>query len=97
MRIKKLSVNDIKDVYDYCNLLQPVLPESFCVENINLLSDKYGFPSLLIAEKYLESSVYNISTATEYSQVKNLLRKIENCGVKHLPDEGVPKCICITT
>lgn len=90
--LNQLSVNDIKDVYDYCNLLQPVLPESFCVENINLLSDKYGFPSLLIAEKYLESSVYNISTATEYSQVKNLLRKIENCGVKHLPDEGVPLC-----
>ncbi len=62
--LNQLSVNDIKDVYDYCNLLQPVLPESFCVENINLLSDKYGFPSLLIAEKYLESSVYNLSFAS---------------------------------
>ncbi len=90
--LNKLSFTEIKDVYCSYPLLQPVLPESFCEEHLDILSEDYGFPSVSIAEKYLKNAIRNIHTSTEYSYYKRMIYTIKNCIARHLPGEGVPFC-----
>lgn len=90
--LERLPDQEVKAVYNYCTLLQPVLPESFCIKNLDLLSEGYGFPSIYIAEKFLANSIHKIVTATEYCHYKQLLHNVKKCNVNHLPDEGIPFC-----
>ena len=90
--LNRLSFTEIKNIYCSYPLLQPVLPEAFCEENLDILSEDYGFPSVSIAEKYLRNVIRNIHTSTEYSYYKRKLHTIKNCIARHLPDEGIPFC-----
>lgn len=47
---------------------------------------------VIIAEEFLRFKIQSIRIASEYSHYKSLLRAAQNCGVKHLPEEGVPFC-----
>lgn len=82
----------IRNIYCSYPLLQPVLPEAFCEEYLDILSEDYGFPSVSIAEKYLKNAIRNIHTSTEYSYYKRMIYTIKNCIARHLPGEGVPFC-----
>ena len=90
--LSRLSFTEIKNIYCSYPLLQPVLPEAFCEEYLDILSEDYGFPSVAIAEKYLRNAIRNIHTSTEYNYYKQKLHTIKNCIARHLPDEGVPFC-----
>lgn len=90
--LNRLSYFEVKNIYIYYPLLQPVLSESFCEENLDILSEHYGFPSVAIAEKYLINAIRKIGSASEYCHYKSLLCTVKKCGVKHLPEEGVPLC-----
>lgn len=90
--LSRLSFTEIKNIYCSYPLLQPVLPEAFCEEYLDILSEDYGFPSVSIAEKYLKNAIRNIHTSTEYSYYKRMIYTIKNCIARHLPGEGVPFC-----
>lgn len=90
--LNRLSFTEIKNIYCSYPLLQPVLPEAFCEEYLDILSEDYGFPSVTIAEKYLRNAIRNIHTSTEYSYYKRKLHTIKNCIARHLPNEGIPFC-----
>lgn len=90
--LERLSDEDIMEVYQHCKLLQPVLPNAFCHQHIEALDEKYGFPDVIIAEEFLRFKIQGIRIATEYMHYKSLLRAAQNCGVKHLSEEGVPFC-----
>ena len=90
--LSRLSFTEIKNIYCSYPLLQPVLPEAFCEEYLDILSEDYGFPSVSIAEKYLTNAIRNIHTSTEYSYYKRMIYTIKNCIARHLPGEGVPFC-----
>lgn len=91
--LNNLSDTEVKNVYSLYPLLQPVLSDSFCEENLDILSEHYGFPSISIAEQYLIKSIYKIISASEYCHFKDLLYTFRHCRVKHLPDEGIPLCL----
>ena len=90
--LNRLSFTEIKNIYCSYPLLQPVLPEAFCEEYLDILSEDYGFPSVTIAEKYLRNAIRHIHTSIEYSYYKRKLHTIKNCIARHLPNEGIPFC-----
>lgn len=90
--LNRLSFTEIKNIYCSYPLLQPVLPEAFCEEYLDILSEDYGFPSATIAEKYLRNAIRHIHTSIEYSYYKRKLHTIKNCIARHLPNEGIPFC-----
>ena len=90
--LERLPDEEVKKVYNKCTLLQPILPIDFCKQNIDILSEEYGFPSIEIANLFLTQKIHNVKTATEFCHLKKLLRVYKNCGTKHLPEEGVPFC-----
>lgn len=90
--LERLSEEDLKEAYQHCKLLQPILPKTFCHQYIAFLDEDYGFPDVSIAEEFLKYKVHNIHNATEYKHYMDLLHAAKNCGVEHLPEEGVPFC-----
>lgn len=90
--LQRLSDKDLMEVYQHCILLQPILPKGFCNNHISSLDEKYGFPDVSIAEAFLRFKIRRIHTATEYKHYRKLVRAAKNCGVKHLPGEGVSFC-----
>lgn len=90
--LERLPYEEIKKVYNKSTLLQPILPIDFCKQNIEILSEEYGFPSIEIANLFLTQKIRNVKTATEFCHIKKRLRVYKNCGSKHLPEEGVPFC-----
>lgn len=87
--INRFSNQEIKNIYDSCALLQPILPESFCINNLNILNEKYGFPSVYIAEKFYSNTINKITSATEYCYYKELFHNIKKCNNKNIPEEGI--------
>lgn len=90
--LDRLSDEELKAVYKSCVLLQPILPKNFCEHNIEILSEKYGFPSVEIADLFLTCKIRNIKTATDFCHFRERIRVYKQCGVKHLSDEGIPLC-----
>jgi|GEM_PF-860411 len=90
--LNKFSYDDIKEIFCTYKILQPLLPETFCSEHIDLLDEKYGFPSVSIAELFLTNSITQINTPTAYQNIRDLLHAVKDCNKKHLDEEGIPLC-----
>ena len=73
------------------NLLetQHLLPESFCMNNINLLSNLGLFPTKKTGEKFLESKIKSIETIKEYSYWSHYLEQCLLYRFKHKKGEGI--------
>lgn len=90
--LSKLSDSNLNSIINKCPILQPAFPIDFCQRNIEVLNENYGFPTIKIAELFLGHLVKNVTSATQYRHVNQLIHVIHNCGVVHLPGEGVPFC-----
>lgn len=91
--LARLSSIDLKSVIQITPLLQPALPIKFCKENIDILFDSYGMPSVLICKKYCFEKINKICTASEYKQWSQNLYQYNHCKIKHLKNEGAHMCM----
>lgn len=90
--LERLSEADVIEAYTSHNILQPVLPMSFCENHLSLLNKKLGFPSIAIAESFLIDSINNVVSATDFDCQKAFLDSLVYSDEKHLSDEGVFLC-----
>lgn len=91
--LNQFSEDVISKMFSAYPILQPVLSDSYCLNHIEHLTEKYGFPSIDVAERFLSHIVSKATTATKCSHARELLHTVQHCGVKHLDDEGIPLCM----
>lgn len=90
--ISKFSDSELRMIISKCQILQPILPESFCQNNLDVLSDKYGMPSVDICKAYNRYLISKTKNVFDYETLRRKFYIYENCNVKHLEGEGVPMC-----
>ena len=90
--ISKFSDSELRMIISKCQILQPILPESFCQNNLDILSDKYGMPSVDICKAYNRYLISKTKNVFDYETLRRKFYIYENCNVKHLEGEGVPMC-----
>ena len=67
--LNKLNHEVLGELLKHAPKLQPVLPEAFCKENINLLSDKYRMPNTSICKLYCLYKIEQIETTLDYKKM----------------------------
>ena len=73
-------------------MLQPVLPNEFCYENLDVLSIDYGFPNAAICEAYYKYRIGIIKLTTEYGLMSDKIITANHCMAKHKETEGILPC-----
>ena len=68
------SDNDLRLILEKHPALQRILPERFALDNINLLSEEYDFPSNAVCKLFYYYTVKNIRTTEEYCRLKDLFK-----------------------
>ena len=92
MLLAKLSDNVLMSVAKDIPLLQPALPIEFCKKNLDILTDKYGMPSLDLCKMFCLHRIQKSSTISEYQELLRDFNVYEHCKAYHLEDEGIPMC-----
>ena len=73
-------------------MLQPALPSKFCIENLDVLSIEYGFPSVSICETFYRYKIENTKLTSEYRLIADKIYTATYCSIKHKEDEGINPC-----
>ena len=66
------SDNDLRLILEKHPALQRILPERFALDNINLLSEEYDFPSISACKSYYVSLIKNTLSTKEYKRLADL-------------------------
>lgn len=90
--LSKLNNEDLRLLIKNNPILQPALREDFCLNNLNILTDKYGMPSINVCKSYIQYHIERVNSATEYNKISYKLLTYANCGSNHLDGEGTPMC-----
>ena len=90
--INKFSNRELRTIIITNPILQPILPVDFCMENLDILSDKYGMPNIDICKAFNKFKITKAISATDYIMVYKKFITYAHCGAKHLEGEGVPMC-----
>lgn len=69
--------------------VQHLLPESFCLNNINLLSNYGLFPSKKVGDLFLENKAESLETIHDYNYWENYLNQCHLFRFKHKKGEGI--------
>lgn len=90
--LSKLSIQEIRQVISIHPILQPALPFKFCLENLDILSEKYGMPDVTICKVFNEYQIIKANTASDYNHLHKNFAIYTNRATRHIPNEGVPMC-----
>ena len=90
--LSDISNDGLKEICSKEPLLQPAFPRKFCLDNLNLLSLSYGFPSISVCEQHIRYRVNNIKETSEYVYLRDKIKASIHCTVEHIKDEGIPLC-----
>lgn len=68
-----LSREELVEVCKKEPMLQPTMPEDFCMKHLNMLSIEYGFPSLTVCDAFCRAQIMKVDSTTEYLFLKDKL------------------------
>lgn len=83
---------DLRAVCKEVPMLQPALPRKFCMENLDVLTIDYGFPSISICESLYRFRIGITKTTLEYNLLKENISDAILCKKEHNKNEGVKPC-----
>lgn len=84
--------NELCQIIQKAPLLQPALPYSFCINNIDSLSDAIGMPDIKICKAYCMHLVAKTNSASDFKLLCNRFKSYFNCEKKHAEGEGFYIC-----
>lgn len=90
--LSTLTDEDLRQVITKASIIQPALPNKFCIENLELLTDKYGMPNINICKSYNLYHIENAKTVSDYEDLNKNLYVYAHCNANHIEGEGVPMC-----
>lgn len=90
--LASLPIEDLIEICKQEPMLQPAIPDKFCMENIELLSIDYGFPNIDICEAYYRYRIGNLNMTSEYRFMLDMIHAATHCSGKHKENEGANPC-----
>lgn len=90
--LASMSKGELRTICEKEPMLQPVLPNEFCYENLDVLSIDYGFPNAAICEAYYKYRIGIIKLTTEYGLMSDKIITANHCMAKHKETEGILPC-----
>ena len=90
--LSKFNEEELKRIIYEAPILQPALPVDFCKNNADVLTDKYGMPSVEICKSYCLYKISNADNISDYKDLKHKFYVYRNCTATHLEGEGSSMC-----
>ena len=90
--LSPLSCDELVEICKKEPMLQPTMPEEFCMEHPNILSFEYGFPSVAVCEAFCRSQIKKVESTTEYLSFKDQLNSYVQRTSDKTKDYGVQTC-----
>lgn len=86
-----LSIIPVEELKIICRnepMLQPALPAKFCLDNIELLSKDYGFPSEKTCEEFYRYIIKISTTTTKYLSLCEIINEARKYKKDYNEEEG---------
>lgn len=90
--LESLPKDELRTICKKEPMLQPALPSQFCIENLDVLSIEYGFPSVSICEAFYRYKIENTKLTSEYRLITDKIYTATYCSRKHKEEEGIYPC-----
>ncbi len=74
--LSRLSCDELVEICKKEPMLQPMIPEGFCMKHLDILSIEYGFPSVAVCESFCRAQIKKVGSTTEYLYFEN---KLNSC------------------
>lgn len=87
-----LSESELRKVIQKAPMLQPALPKDFAINNLDVLSVDYGFPSTFVCESFYRYNINNIDSTIDYLNWKEYIKSALRCSKNHKKEEGIQAC-----
>ena len=90
--LSPLNHDELMEICKNEPMLQPAMPEDFCMEHLNILSFEYGFPSVAVCDAFCRSQIKRVESTTEYLFLKDQLNSYIRYTNDKTKDYGVQLC-----
>ena len=91
--LSQISHYDLNDICIKEPMLQPALPDDFCLKNLNNLSIDYGFPNVSVCEQFFRERIKATVSTRDYLKISSMLSSTAYGSVNCKKGTGVFPCM----